>query len=565
VLRKVAVRKHLTKVQATAIIPSMLEKITNAKYIISSIAILLIGFSPAVNANSWECSSSANETQASRTSSCDKKSEYAPRCYKAKPEKCEIKEGAGDTEWCGGEGKDTNSKKCETIACCPDKKCETKEEGSVEKNQRSSCSPLNEGDTKKDNLDGGTASTKTGFGSKGKKVGPANTNCDATSDDGERKPQQIDPVSKGIIDSIIKSKKVSEAIAYAAERGHIFSVTGAVVDQPRDRLSVLQGIDAPLAGFSGKGKTLVFTLKLAKPSPGSHKGGGNRITGTAGVYPDPASAIRNAISQEASKINGMLYEAAAYSKARLIGELELAALSDKVTYENIRVEVGNGEVEKLAEARARALQAEIDIMDLSRKIQVLSNNFVTMTGKDHRSVTLEDYSEFFQLVPQDPDFATIFETVAESSSSTDEGAADFQRKANDLLHQGGELMARRFCVDAASEALRKTREKMDNGESNEAEEAAAKALFLGSQKKELQALGEYAGAHCNAYPNVKFVVDTNTQPSVSISGAQTNPSQDKPGVLWLAAIGLGALALLAYFGAGGRGGGVDNKNTGGQA
>jgi hypothetical protein len=522
-------RKYLTRGPRSVILSTMSTKKPLIKYILPLVIVAFFsnldfsiarasGCSGGVDKDSAGCTWGAknNEGGVSKTDSCSPKSN---ECWSVSSEDQAAPPEKDSTR---------NMNKCSSPSKCS---------GSV---------------SAKDGKEGGNGVKAEGGycgNSKVKPVGSAKPKCEAKAMGGL---DTMDPATKTIVDSIINSKSVSEALAKAAERGTEFRVGWTIVDNSDANAALLQGIDSPLAGFVGKGKTLTFTLKLAKSNPRTERTGLNRIKGGAGIYPDIASDIRKALSEEVSKLNGILYEAAAYSKARLMGELELAALGDRVAYENIKVEAGTGEPEKLADARARALQAEIDVMDLDRKIQVLGNNFVMMTGRDHRSVTLSDYDKFLQLVPKDPDFDSMVKAEAMSTSSTDEAADDLQRKASDLLHQGGELMARRFVVEAATEALRKTRERMDGGSSNEAEEAAAKAFLLGSQKDELQALGEYSRAHCLAYPNVKFVVDTSTQPSISVSGDTASAAVEKPGVLWVAAIGLGILALVAYFGVAGR-------------
>jgi hypothetical protein len=374
---------------------------------------------------------------------------------------------------------------------------------------------------------------------------------------------ESDPIVSSIARSIIETPSVQQALSEAKNRGYDFSISAEIQDSQDKNKVPLEGVDAPLAGFVGQGKDMVFTLKLAK---GSEKGSGgrkNRLGGEAGIYPDAISSIREALRTETANINSLLYAAIAYSRARALGEMELDAIGQAVSYEEIKFDVGNGEADKLAEARARALQSEIDLMVVKRKLQAVNNAFIKSTGLDYRSVTVPDQDKFFRTTPMDPDFENIVRRVATQSKNTVAGAETVTVIAVDLLNTGGELMAQRFCVEAATEALQKIRERMDGGGGSEGEEARARALLLGSQRHELVALGEYAKAHSRAYPKVRVVENVHTQPSVSITGGEVKREQSD-GALWIAGIGLGLLALVVYYGSVSRGDKVaenDNPNV----
>lgn len=356
-----------------------------------------------------------------------------------------------------------------------------------------------------------------------------------TSSNARSAPPKVNPILQKLVDSIILSPGVRDV----AGKGTQISFTSkAIQDSPVNP----EGVDIPLPGIIGLWGEVTFQVK--QDARAEQRGG--VIAKVAGVYPDRLSRIRSKLSEEVAEINSLFYQSVLYNKARSLSEMELDALDRQVTYETIRLEAGVGDFEKLAMARARATQAEADRYAISRKARAVANQFLLKTGLPIESLPAENIQWLFYLEPLDVNFALIAEMVVQQSQNTADAVQQIQALSNGVLFSGNELLAQKLCTVAADEALRRTRSRMDEGGSGEADLAGAEALVLGSQKKEMTASSNYATAHAMAYPQIKVVEVSSRIDPVNISIDEEGSRGD--GMVWFLISVVFLLAVAVVLG-----------------
>lgn len=348
-------------------------------------------------------------------------------------------------------------------------------------------------------------------------------------------PLKVNPILQKLVDSIILSPEFRDV----AGKGTQISFTSkAIQDSPVNP----EGVDIPLPGVIGLWGEVTFQVK--QDARAEQRGG--IIAKVAGVYPDRLSRIRSKLSEEVAEVNALFYQSVLYNKARSLSEMELDALDRQVTYETIRLEAGVGDSEKLAMARARAAQAEADRYVISRKARTAENQFLLKTGLPIESLPVENIQWLFYLEPLDVNFASIAEMVVRQSQNTADAVQQIQTLSNGVLFSGNELLAQKLCTVAADDALRRTRSRMDEGGSGEADLAGAEALVLGSQKKEMVAVSNYATAHAMAYPQIKVVEISSRIDPVNISTDGVDTRGD--GMIWFLISVVFLLAVAVVLG-----------------
>lgn len=346
-----------------------------------------------------------------------------------------------------------------------------------------------------------------------------------------------DPALEKIIESITLSADVKKA---AGRNSQVLVVSKSEV---KEGVSY-EGLETPFPNVVDMWGPVEFQLRQ---DPKTEQRGGV-VAKTAGVYPDRMSGLRKQLAEEVATINSLFYEALVFKKALGVAEMELEALDRQVTYETIRLEAGVGDPEKLASARARAIQAEVDLAVISRNWRKTYNGFLSKTGISVDDVPASDHQWLFSLQPQDIDFASISHHAIMQSQDTKEATAQIQSVSSDILFSGEALLAQKLCTDAAAEALRRTRDRLDEGASSESDLAGVEALLLNSQKRELLALASYVKSRAAAYPNVTLTeFNPKINPvSISVSGVETK-NESSVWFLVSGAVLLGAAILLGLY------------------
>lgn len=436
----------------------------------------------------------------------------------------ELKNGGGDEEGSGGEGGGSCSPKCWT-----EQREGGENEGLVGEVHSS------EGKVETGLEKGEPAISEVASDKEDKEV----VSNDATgSGPGEdNQVRTTDPVLQRLVDSIVLSPAISGLLEKDSQL--------TVLQRPVEQSSIQpEGREKPFPNIIDSNGEMSFQVKQ---NPKSTRRGGV-LAKVAGVYPDRLSRIRKELSSTVANLNSLSYQKVIYDKAKNLGELELEALDRQVTYETIRLEAGVGDPDKLSMARARAVQAEVDLSAIARVAKATGNEFLSKTGVLVGDVPgLEEAREWlFDIQPADVNFYTISEMAVKQSQNTEEASVQIQSIASAVLFGGEELLAQKLCVVVAAEALQRTRMAMDGGGSSESELEGALALLLGSQKKEMLALARYIEAHCAAYSGVNVTEFNVKIDPVNISAGGAN-NQDS-GVTWFVFAGAFLLAVAIILG-----------------
>lgn len=357
---------------------------------------------------------------------------------------------------------------------------------------------------------------------------------DIAGDSRSRKILPSDPVFKKLVDSIVLSPTARQLA------GRKTSIE-PVMTPPASDVLELEGVETPFPSIFNLWGNVAFEVR--QDPKGDQSGG--VIAKTAGVYPDRLSAIRESLNREISEVNSLFYDSIIYKEAKNLAEMELEALDRQITYETIRLEAGVGEPEKLASARARAVQAEVDYSTVSRKARMAANGFLTKTGVRVEDVPDSDTNWLFEVQPLDINFSLIADNSILQSQGTEDAVGRIHEASSDILNSGEELLAQKLCTAAAEEALRKTQVRMGSGGSGEADLAGVEALLLGAQKKELIALARYVRAHSRAYTSTEVREASTKIDPVNIS---SGPTDKDGGMTWFLVVAVFLMIAAVVIG-----------------
>jgi hypothetical protein len=354
----------------------------------------------------------------------------------------------------------------------------------------------------------------------------------------------LDPVLRQIVDVLVENESVKK-IAGDEIRIQAFVKRESKED---DQMGI-EGVDSPLLGVFEKWGPVSFSVRV--------KEGADKKISEA-VMAERVRSVGKLIEDQIASINGMFYDAVIFGKAEELAELELEALDKQVTFETIRLEAGVGRPEKLAIARARAVQAEVDLAMLSRQARHARNEFITKTGVSVGELVSEN---IFPLNPADIDFYSIAKRAITQSRNTEEASKQIQKIASDLLFNGEALIAQSLCVEAAAMALKKVQGEMGSGKSGEAELAGAEAMLLGSQKKKMIALSSYIRSHLFAYPGstVDLAVSRAQGAQGAVGSYSLDEAKKRDGFVWFVVVSGGLLILVAIIGASRSSGGATKR------